>query len=143
MPYFLDFNLSVLFIYRNKIDITNYMELYESSEDYLEKILMLEKKNGSVRAIDIAKDMNFSKPSVSVAMHKLEDNNYITIAKNGEISLTPLGREIAEKVYERHVVLTKVLVSLGIPEEIAAEDACKIEHDLSEESFEAIKRNLK
>ena len=119
------------------------MELYESSEDYLEKILMLEKKNGSVHAIDIAKDMNFSKPSVSVAMHKLEDNNYITIAKNGEISLTPLGREIAEKVYERHVVLTKVLVSLGVPEEIASEDACKIEHDLSEESFEAIKRNLK
>ena len=119
------------------------MELYESSEDYLEKILMLEKKNGSVHAIDIAKGMNFSKPSVSVAMHKLEDNNYITIAKNGEISLTPLGREIAEKVYERHVVLTKVLVSLGVPEEIAAEDACKIEHDLSEESFEAIKRNLK
>ena len=115
------------------------MKLYESSEDYLETILILSKKNEHVRAIDIVRDMGFSKPSVSVAMHKLADNGYIQIAKDGDITLTEAGLEVAEKIYERHVTLSKALIMLGVNEEQALIDACKIEHDLSEESFQKIK----
>ena len=116
------------------------MKLYESSEDYLETILVLGTKIGKVHAIDIARDMGFSKPSVSVAVHKLADNGYINIADDGVITLTEKGNEIATKVYDRHVTISKALMSLGVSEEQALIDACKIEHDLSEESFESIKK---
>ena len=119
------------------------MKLYESAEDYLERILILSNQLSVVRAIDIARDMSFSKPSVSVAMHKLEDNGYIEIKDNGALVLTEKGLLIAQSVYERHLVLTKALMSLGVSEEQAKIDACKIEHDLSEESFKAIKKHVK
>lgn len=119
------------------------MKLYESAEDYLERILILSNKLDVVRSVDIARDMSFSKPSVSVAMHKLEDNGYIKIGKDGELVLTPKGRKVAESVYERHLVITKALMSLGVSEEQAMIDACKVEHNLSEESFSAIKKAVK
>ncbi len=115
------------------------MQLFESSEDYLERILMLELKNGNVRSIDIAESMNFSKASVSVAMKKLKENDYIVIESNGHIHLTEKGKEIANKIYERHLYLTKGLVMLGVSEKQAKIDACKLEHDLSEEAFNKIK----
>ncbi len=116
------------------------MKLYESAEDYLERILILKNKHGVVHAIDIANDMNFSKPSVSVAMKKLRENGYVKIAPNGEITLTESGQKVAYSTYDRHLTLTKALVALGVDEEIARKDACKVEHDLSEESFQAIKK---
>ena len=119
------------------------MQLFESGEDYLERILVLKERNGSVRSIDIAIDMGFSKPSVSVAMKKLRENGFITIDDNGLISLTKKGNDIATRIYERHLVLTQLFISLGVDEEIAKKDACKIEHDLSEETFKAIKESLK
>lgn len=115
------------------------MKIYESSEDYLERILMLSETKDSVRAIDIARSMNFSKPSVSIAMKKLSENGYIEILDNSFIVLTESGKRIAKEVYERHNVLTDILVALGVDENVAKEDACKIEHDLSKESFKAIK----
>lgn len=118
------------------------MKLHESSEDYLERILMLEIANGKVKSIDIALDMNFSKPSVSIAMKKLKENDYITIEKKGYIHLTESGEKIAKAIYERHVLLTKALMYLGVDEETAKQDACKIEHDLSEESFQCIKKHI-
>ena len=118
------------------------MKLHESSEDYLERILMLEIANGKVKSIDIALDMNFSKPSVSIAMKKLKENNYITIDKKGYIHLTENGEKIAKAIYERHVLLTKALMYLGVDEETAKQDACKIEHDLSEESFQCRKKHI-
>ncbi len=119
------------------------MQLFESGEDYLERILILNEKNGNVRSIDIATDMGFSKPSVSVAMKKLREAGYILIDENGFITLTKEGYEIASRIYERHKVLTQLFISLGVDIEIAKKDACKIEHDLSEETFEAIKKSLK
>jgi Mn-dependent DtxR family transcriptional regulator len=119
------------------------MQILESAEDYLERILVLKERNGQVRSIDIATDMGFSKPSVSVAMKKLRENGYIVIDDNGFISLTDDGYRIATRIYERHKVLTDLFVSLGVSEDIAKKDACKIEHDLSEETFEAIKKTLK
>ena len=119
------------------------MKLYESAEDYLERILILSKELEVVRSIDIARDMNFSKPSVSVAMHKLEDNGYIKIGEDGEIILTSSGKKVAEAVYERHLVLTKALMNIGVSEEQAKIDACKVEHDISDETFAAIKRAVK
>lgn len=119
------------------------MKLYESAEDYLERILILSNTLGTVHSIDIARDMNFSKPSVSVAMHKLKDNGYIDIESDGAISLTAEGKKIAESVYERHLVITKALISLGVSEEQAKLDACKIEHDISSETFEALKKSIK
>ena len=119
------------------------MQLFESGEDYLERILILKERNGQVRSIDIAIDMGFSKPSVSIAMKKLRENGYITIDENGLISLTKDGYEIASSIYERHQVLTELFVSLGVNEDIAKKDACKIEHDISEETFQAIKKTLK
>lgn len=116
------------------------MRLLQSGEDYLETILILSKK-GHVRSIDIVNELNYSKPSVSIAMKKLKENGYIEI-KNSYITLTKLGLDIATKIYERHQILTKALILLGVDEKIALDDACKIEHDLSEESFAAIKKHL-
>ncbi len=118
------------------------MDIYESSEDYLETILILKEKNEVVRSIDIARKMHFSKPSVSVAMKKLKENGYITVDGEGHISLTDLGYEIASKTYEKHQILVLALIRLGVSESQAREDACKIEHDLSEESFAAIKKHI-
>ena len=112
----------------------------ESLEDYLETILMLYKSTGQVRSIDIANEMNFTKPSVSIAMKNLREKGYITMADNGYITLTESGKKRAESVLERHTILADLLISIGVNEETAMEDACKLEHDLSEESFEAIKR---
>lgn len=115
----------------------------ESLEDYLETILSLQKKLGQVRSIDIANEMNFSKPSVSVAMKNLREKNYITMADDGFITLTESGRKRAESVLERHTLLSDWLISIGVSKETALADACKVEHDLSEESFDAIKRALR
>lgn len=117
------------------------MQVLESSEDYLENILILSEKLPKVREIDIVNYMGFSKPSVSIAMKKLRDNGYIDI-KNGSLLLTEKGKAIAEKIYERHKILTKAFTLLGVDEEIAAKDACKIEHDISEETFQAIKESV-
>lgn len=115
------------------------MEIHESAEDYLETILILKERSGAVRSIDIATEMNYSKPSISVAMKKLRENGYIEMDKEGYITLTATGYEVASSIYNRHKVLTSFFVSLGVNEKTAAEDACKIEHDLSEETFEKIK----
>ena len=114
----------------------------ESLEDYLETILMLQKSKGQVRSIDIANEMNFTKPSVSVAMKNLREKEYITMDSTGYITLTEAGRQRAENVLERHTILSDWLISIGVNKETALADACKVEHDLSEESFEAIKRSL-
>ena len=118
------------------------MNIYESAEDYLERILILQERNKEVRSIDIAHDMGFSKPSISVAMKKLKEAGLIKIDENGFITLTKEGHIIADKVYERHCVLTKVLTSIGVSEEQAEKDACKVEHVISEETFEAIKGHI-
>lgn len=118
------------------------MEIHQSAEDYLECILKLSKCKPVVRSIDIAVEMNYSKPSISVAMKNLRLNGYITVDHSGFITLTDAGREIAESIYERHLLLTKGLKYLGVDDEIAAKDACKIEHDLSPESFEALKKYI-
>ena len=115
----------------------------ESLEDYLETILLLQKRTGQVRSIDIATEMNFSKPSVSVAMKNLREKGYITMADNGYITLTESGLQRAESVLERHTLLSDWLISIGVSRETALEDSCKIEHDLSEESFEAIKKKIR
>ena len=115
----------------------------ESLEDYLQTILLLQKRTGQVRSIDIATEMNFSKPSVSVAMKNLREKGYITMADNGYITLTESGLQRAESVLERHTLLSDWLISIGVSRETALEDACKIEHDLSEESFEAIKKKIR
>lgn len=119
------------------------MHLKESGEMYLETILILNIKNGAVRSIDISEYMDYSKPSVSRAMGLLRMDGYITVDGSGYISLTESGKKIAEKIYERHNVLAEALKMLGVSETAATADACKIEHDISDESFEAIKRHLK
>ena len=119
------------------------MKIKESAENYLEAILMLKAQNGSVRSIDIANYLNFTKPSVSVAMKSFHEEGYITVDDAGSISLTDKGKEIAEKMYERHQIIALALIALGVDETIAYEDSCKIEHDISNESFEAIKNHLK
>lgn len=108
---------------------------------YLETIYVLSQKIGSVRSLDVAEYMNYSKPSISRAMGLLKSGNYILIDAGGYITLTESGLEIAKKIYERHTVITRLLMMLGVDEETAAEDACKIEHDISEKSFEAIKNH--
>lgn len=118
------------------------MKIQQSAENYLETIYMLTKKHGSVRSIDIANELGFSKPSVSVAMKNLRENGYIDVSGDGRILLLQPGEEIALSLYARHTVLTDALIHLGVSEETAAEDACKIEHILSEESFDAIKNHL-
>lgn len=116
---------------------------FESRENYLETILILHNRSAEVRSVDIAAEMGFSKPSVSVAMKNLRSDGCVNVDENGYITLTDKGREIAERVYERHLLFTSWLTSLGVPKEIAAEDACRIEHDLSAESFAAIKEYIK
>lgn len=118
------------------------MNIYESGEDYLETILMLKERNGNVRSIDIANEMNFKKPSVSYAMKQFRENGYIIVDEDGFIQLTKSGEEIATRVYERHRVLTQLLMFLGVSKENAKKDACKIEHDLSQETFDRIKDYL-
>jgi len=119
------------------------MQLQESGEMYLETILILTKEKTNVRSIDVGEYMGFSKPSVSRAIGLLKNGGYVNVDPDGYLTLTDEGREIAEKMYERHEFLSAFLVSLGVPEEIAIEDACKIEHHLSDESFEAIRRAVK
>jgi Mn-dependent DtxR family transcriptional regulator len=118
------------------------MKIHESAENYLETILVLGKQKGMVRSIDIANELNFSKPSVSVAMKNLRENGYIVVSPEGYISLLPAGLEIAEKIYERHTLLTDWLTNLGVSPETAAEDACRMEHVISSESFSAIKNHV-
>lgn len=116
------------------------MNLQESGEMYLEAIYTLINERQNVRSIDICEYMGFSKPSVSRAVGLLKNGGFITVDKDGYITLTEVGHEVGEKIYQRHLILTKFFVWLGVNEETAAEDACKIEHDISDESFEAIKR---
>ncbi len=118
------------------------MNINESAENYLETILILNKEKTSVRAVDIAEELGFKKSSVSVAMKNLREKNHIIVSKEGFITLTESGREIAEMIYERHELLTAWLVHLGVNKDIAAEDACRIEHVISSESFEAIKKHI-
>ncbi len=118
------------------------MKIYESSEDYLETILKLHRKTGAVRSIDIVNELGYSKPSVSVAMKKLREGGYIQVNEDGFISLTESGEDVANRVYTRHQLLTRFLVSLGVSEEVAAEDACRIEHDISAETFGKIKEYM-
>ena len=115
------------------------MVLHESAEDYLETILILFERNGQVRSIDIVNEMNFSKPSISIAMKKLRENGYIRMDVNGLITLTDEGRLIAERIYSRHKLLTKVLEAIGIDEKKAEDEACKIEHDIDDETYERIR----
>lgn len=115
------------------------MSVHESGEMYLEAILVLSKQNGYVRSIDVSEYLGYSKPSVSRAMGILRNGGYITVDKDGAITLTESGSEIAEKIYERHTVLSKLLMRLGVSEETAVADACKLEHAISDESFQAIK----
>ena len=118
------------------------MKILESGENYLETILMLKESKGSVRSIDIVRQMNFSKPSVSRAMSLLRENGYITMDKVGWIQLTESGMEVASRIYERHRLLTKWLMALGVSPEVAAEDACRMEHDISNETFEKLKAHI-
>lgn len=119
------------------------MNIYESAENYLEAILALSEKQGEVRSIDIVAELGFSKPSVSRAMKNLRENNYISMDEKGYITLLPPGREIAEKIYERHQLFKKLLMSMGVDEKIAEVDACRIEHAISNETFECIKKHVK
>lgn len=111
------------------------MNIHESAEDYLERILMLQRKNGMVRSIDIVRDLEYSKPSVSVAMKNLRENGYISVDGDGFIHLEEPGLAIAQRIYDRHRKLTQFFVALGVDPEVASHDACKIEHDLSEETY--------
>lgn len=119
------------------------MHKNESAENYLETILMLSKKLPVVRSVDIANELGYKKSSVSIAMKHLRENEHITVSNAGFITLTDSGRAIAEMIYERHDIISKCLVLLGVPEDIAAEDACKIEHVISPESFESLKTYFK
>lgn len=118
------------------------MKILESAENYLETIYVLLKKEGKVRSVDIVNELGFSKPSVSVAMKNLREKGLIKMDKDGFITLLDSGEKIAKKVYERHTVLTECLVMLGVEREVATEDACKIEHIISDEAFNAIKKHM-
>lgn len=118
------------------------MHLQESGEMYLESIFILSKTNSAVRAIDICEYMGYSKPSISRALGLLKEGGYVITDKFGFLSLTEAGREVAEKIYDRHTQISHFLIRLGVSAEVAAEDACKIEHVISDESFEAIKRHV-
>jgi Mn-dependent DtxR family transcriptional regulator len=115
------------------------MKIQESAENYLEAILVLRNANGRVRSIDVANHLGVSKPSVSVAMKNLRQNDYVLFAADGEITLTDAGHRIASRVYERHTVITEALCRMGVSLEVAKEDACRIEHDISDETFEKLK----
>ena len=114
------------------------MNIHESAEDYLERILMLRLRNGMVRSIDIVRDLDYSKPSVSIAMKKLRENGYVSMGSDGLITLEESGLEIASRIYGRHKTITRLFTLLGVSPETASEDACKVEHDLSDETFRSI-----
>lgn len=114
------------------------MALYESGEDYLESILKLRQQGKAVRSIDVVADLGYSKPSVSVGMKRLREGGYITVDGDGVISLTPAGQEVAERIIDRHRALTEFFIRLGVSPEVAERDACKVEHDLSDETFEKL-----
>ena len=118
------------------------MEIHKSAEDYLETILKLQKRNGQVRSIDIVSEMHFSKPSVSVAMKKLRESGHVEMDSAGLLTLTEKGLAVAQRIYERHQVLTRMLTALGVDEDTAAEEACRIEHDISDGTFEKIKAHF-
>ena len=118
------------------------MVLKESGEMYLETIYVLSKKSNYVRSIDVCEEMGYSKPSVSRAVGLLKDGGYLTVGNEGALRLTPLGKEIAERTYERHTVLSKLFISLGVSEDVATADACKMEHIISDETFSALKNHL-
>ncbi|MBR6509238.1 MAG: metal-dependent transcriptional regulator [Clostridia bacterium] len=118
------------------------MDLQESGQMYLETILILSRKTNNVRSLDVAEYMNFSKPSVSRAVGLLKNGGFITSDKDGFLYLTEIGKEVAEQIFERHNILTDYLVSIGVNREIASQDACKMEHHISQETFEAIKKQI-
>ena len=118
------------------------MQILESAEDYLESILMLKEKNGYVRSIDVATELGVTRPSVSYAMKRLRENGYILFDESDRISLTDKGLEIAERIYTRHKVLTKILVDICVDEKTARADACKVEHDISDQTFQALQKHL-
>ena len=119
------------------------MNIHESAEDYLEAILILRERQGAVRSIDVVRQLELTKPSVSVAMKRFRENGYIEMDADGFITLLPPGEEIAQRIYGRHKLLTRFLMALGLSEEAAAADACKMEHDLSDETFEKIKAHVR
>ena len=119
------------------------MNIYQSAEDYLETILILRERQGVVRSIDIVHELDFSKPSVSVAMKRLRENGYIEMNADGFITLLPPGEEIAQRIYDRHKLLTQVLTDLGVDPKVAAADACRVEHVLSGESFDKIREHVR
>ena len=118
------------------------MKIHESAENYLEAILMVKEEKGAVRSIDIVRHMDFSKPSVSRAMSLLRENCYMTMDREGYIELTPSGYEIASRIYERHRLLTQWLIRLGVSPQVAADDACRLEHDMSAETFQKLKDHI-
>lgn len=118
------------------------MKVMESAENYLETILMLKTSNGNVRSIDIANELGYSKPSVSIAMKRLREKGHIVVEDGGNIELTDEGRRIAEKIYERHVLLTDLLMRIGVSADVAEEDACRVEHYISEETFSKLKEHI-
>ncbi len=118
------------------------MVIHEAAENYLETIYMLRRRNGSCRSVDVASELGYSKPTVSVMMKNLRENGYIRIDDGGELILTELGMDVALRMFERHEIISKVLMLMGVSEETARKDACKIEHDISDETFEAIKNQL-
>ncbi len=118
------------------------MKIMESAENYLETILMLKASNGNVRSIDIANELGYSKPSVSIAMKRLREKGHIVVEDGGNIELTDEGRKIAEKIYERHVLLTDLLMRIGVSADVAEEDACRVEHYISEETFSKLKEHI-
>lgn len=119
------------------------MQIHESAEDYLETILVLKERLGQVRSIDIVNELGYSKPSISVAMKRLRENNYIVMNHDGYITLTESGLKIAQRITTRHYLLTRFLMALGVSEATAEADACKIEHDLSDETFNAIRAHAR
>ena len=118
------------------------MKIQQSAENYLETIYMLQKNKGTCRSVDIANELGFSKPSVSIAMKNLRENGFIEVMGDGNIQLLEPGKKIAEELFERHTMLTECLITLGVPKEVAVEDACRIEHVISKESFDAIKQSF-
>lgn len=119
------------------------MRIKESAENYLEAILMIKNKKGCARSIDVANHLNFTKASVSVAMKSFREDGYIKVDSEGNLDLTEKGLKIAEKVYERHVLIAKALMALGVSEDTAYEDSCRIEHDISDETFDKIKEHVR
>ena len=119
------------------------MKIHASGEDYLEAVLILQKKQGMVRSIDLARHMGFSKPSISHAVGVLKNGGFLTVDDDGFLHLTVIGREIAEKIYERHLFFMEQFIAAGVDQETAEQDACRIEHDLSQESFDALKRHIR